>query len=372
MKLKNLRSIICLLLVVCAILPIAACFVPSDSSSYESSPSCDHEFNYSIRTKPTFTDKGLLVGECIKGGCDRTTEVELPALNYTDYTFESKRESCEVEGEVEFKITIGGQYFIFNAIAPAGHYFNNKPVDKNKVYDLDSPDVAGVTIIGKGPSCEDEKPSQQVFECEICGDYYYITVKKNHKKVEGDNGRVIKEPTCKNEGIIIFKCKYCNGDITEILPEAHNYDYTLTEENGEYVLLGKCKACGGEIKKPAENVKKQVVPATCENVGSETVTCVVDGKTLEFKKELPVTRHKYLGKEVDLEPLPITIFGKYAECLNGLKPASCKTGDMIKGIFNCSDCGLHFYAMVRLAHTAPEGATGEYECTVCHQLVTGE
>lgn len=367
MKLKNLRPIICILLVVCTMLQVAACFAPSDSSS-----SHKHEFYYSVKTQPTFTDEGLLVGMCAVDGCNQTTEVNLPALNYTDYTFENKRESCEVEGEVEFKFTVGGQYFSFEVIAPAGHYFNRKPVDPDKIYDLDSPDVTGVTIIGKQPSCADENPSKEVFECEICGYNYYIKVKKYHKKIEGDEGSVIVEPTCKNEGVKVYKCEYCNGNITETLPKAHNYGYTLAEENGEYVLHGKCKSCGEEIQKPAEDVKKQVVPATCEKTGSETITCTADGKTLEFKKELPVTRHKYQGEEVDLEPLPTVIFGKDAECLNGVKPSSCKTEDMIKGIFKCSDCGLHFYAMVRLAHTPPAGATGEYECSVCHRTVTGE
>ena len=367
MKLKNLRSVICLLLVVCVILPVAACFVPTDSSS-----SHKHEFDYSVKTQPTFTNKGLLVGICTENDCNQTNEVELPVLNYTDYIFETKRESCDEEGEVEFKITVGGQYFSFKVIAPVGHYFNRKPVDTNKIYDLDSPDVKGIIILGKAPSCADEEPSKEVFQCEACGYNYYIMVKKYHKKAEGDEGKVIVEPTCKNEGVIVYKCEYCNGDITETLPKAHNYDYTIAEEDGEYILHGKCKGCGEEIQKTAENVNKQVVPATCEKTGTETITCTVDGKTLEFKKELPLTRHKYLGKEVDLDPLPIVIWGKDAECLNGVKPKSCKTEDMIKGIFDCSECGSHFYAMVRLAHTPPTGAKGEYECTVCHQTVTGE
>lgn len=388
MKLKNLRSVICLLLVVCVFTSLCACVfdntddsdsIGNNSSSTAESPDSSsqggghtHEYNYVVQTQPTFTDKGLLVGTCTENDCKQTIEVELPVLNYTDYTFETKRESCDEEGEVKFKITVGGQYFSFKVIAPVGHYFNRKPVDLNKVYDLDSPDVKGITILGKEPSCAEEEPSKEVFQCEACGNNYYIMVKKYHKKAEGDEGNVIVEPTCKNEGVKVYKCEYCNGYITETLPKAHNYDYTIAEENEEYILHGKCKGCGEEIQKPAENVNKQVVPATCEKKGTETITCTVDGKTLEFKKELPLTRHKYLGKEVDLDPLPVVILGKDAFCLSGVTPTSCKAEDMVKGIFDCSECGSHFYAMVRLMHTPPAGATGEYECTVCHQTVTGE
>lgn len=376
MKKRIIRTLISVISALSVFTSFTACIgtTPNHSGSWSGGASHEHEFEYKVSVDPTFARGGKLTGKCTVEGCGVTHDIDLPELNYNDYSTESIRDNCEEAGIVSFRYTVAGQYFVFKVLAPAGHSFNGNIIDPERVYDFDSPVCKDVILLhGVKVECNAD-PVKVIYECEVCHDYMEILVQRKHARADGDAGRLITEPTCENEGLLGYKCKYCNRDVAETLPKAHNFGYTLSEpSSGVYNLHCKCKTCGEEEDKKPNNVDKTVVPSTCTEAGSQTLSCVLsDGETIELTTVLPLARHRYLGEEVDLDPVPVAIFGEDAFCLGSDKPLSCKAEDMIRGIFTCTVCGGSFYADVRLAHTPPAGVSGTYECTVCHKVVTGK
>lgn len=154
----------------------------------------------------------------------------------------------------------------------------------------------------KKPTCQEEGYTGDIY-CKDCGILLSsgkVTKKYDH---DWDGGKVTKEATCKEEGIMTYTCENCDKTETvSIKKTAHNYkimeqkDATCTE-NG--YSISACQTCNDK--------KKEEIVAKGHSKGirnKKTATCKAEGYTgdtycrtcnilLEEGKILPKLEHQW-------------------------------------------------------------------------------
>ena len=154
----------------------------------------------------------------------------------------------------------------------------------------------------KKPTCQEEGYTGDIY-CKDCGILLSsgkVTKKYDH---DWDGGKVTKEATCKEEGIMTYTCENCDETETvSIKKTAHNYkimeqkDATCTE-NG--YSISACQTCNDK--------KKEEIVAKGHSKGirnKKTATCKAEGYTgdtycrtcntlLEEGKVLPKLEHQW-------------------------------------------------------------------------------
>ena len=129
-------------------------------------------------------------------------------------------------------------------------------------------------------------------------------VDPNHSH-KWDKGRVIKEPSCKEEGEILYTCSVCKGTKVEALAKTDNHQW------GEWTTTTKptCSAKGKEIRtcKVCSKTEERAIPtiphtivkeadkaATCTENGYEgREYCSVCNTTIKERTIIPATGHQW-------------------------------------------------------------------------------
>ena len=127
-------------------------------------------------------------------------------------------------------------------------------------------------------------------------------VDSNHSH-KWDKGRVIKEPSCKEEGEILYTCSVCKGTKVEALAKTDNHQW------GEWTTITKptCSTKGKEIRtcKVCSKTEERAIPtiphtivkeadkaATCTENGYEGKEyCSVCNTTIKERTIIPATGH---------------------------------------------------------------------------------
>ena len=127
-------------------------------------------------------------------------------------------------------------------------------------------------------------------------------VDPNHSH-KWDKGRVIKEPSCKEEGEILYTCSVCKGTKVEALAKTDNHQW------GEWTTITKptCSTKGKEIRtcKVCSKTEERAIPtiphtivkeadkaATCTENGYEgREYCSVCNTTIKERTIIPATGH---------------------------------------------------------------------------------
>ena len=129
-------------------------------------------------------------------------------------------------------------------------------------------------------------------------------VDPNHSH-KWDKGRVIKEPSCKEEGEILYTCSVCKGTKVEALAKTDNHQW------GEWTTITKptCSTKGKEVREcskcskteeraiptiPHTIVKEADKAATCTENGYEgREYCSVCNTTIKERTIIPATGHQW-------------------------------------------------------------------------------
>ena len=268
-----------------------------------------HRYILIKKEAPTCESDGILYGKCSR--CSKTItkqDAKNPALGHDwkdngDGTATCSREgcgkkhthdldsgtttvapTCTATGEKEYCcIYANCPYKKTESLKATGH--------KNKE-----------TRNYKKPTCQEEGYTGDIY-CKDCGILLSsgkVTKKYDH---DWDGGKVTKEATCKEEGIMTYTCENCDKTETvSIKKTAHNYkimeqkDATCTE-NG--YSISACQTCNDK--------KKEEIVAKGHSKGirnKKTATCKAEGYTgdtycrtcnilLEEGKILPKLEHQW-------------------------------------------------------------------------------
>ena len=226
----------------------------------------------------SWTDNGDGTATCSREGCGKKHTHDL------DSGTTILKPTCTATGEKEYCcIYANCPYKKTESLKATGH--------KNKE-----------TRNYKKPTCQEEGYTGDIY-CKDCGILLSsgkVTKKYDH---DWDDGKVTKEATCKEEGIVTYTCENCRETETvSIKKTAHNYkimeqkDATCTE-NGYSISV--CKTCNDE--------KKEEIVAKGHSKGirnKKTATCKAEGYTgdtycricktlLEEGKILPKLEHQW-------------------------------------------------------------------------------
>ena len=266
----------------------------------------------------------------------------------------------------------------------------------------------------KAPTCKEEGFSGDKV-CNDCG----LTFEKGHTLTKTDNhqwdkGKVTKEPSCKEEGEILYTCSVCNETKVETLAKTDNHQW------GEWINTTKpscsaegkesrtCKVCSKTEERaiptiPHTAVKEADKAATCTEAGYKgREYCSVCNTTIKERTIIPATGHEWRewhttlaqtcatdGKEERVcskcsktEERTIPATGHTVE-LVGAKDSTC-TSKGYSGDEVCKTCG----ETIKTGHELPlaqhilkkeedvaatctkDGHEGNTVCEVCKQVIT--
>ena len=155
----------------------------------------------------------------------------------------------------------------------------------------------------KAPTCKEEGFSGDKV-CNDCG----LTFERGHPLAKTDNhqwdkGRVTKEPSCKEEGEILYTCSVCKGTKVEALAKTDNHQWGAWRTT----LAKTCTTDGKEVRECSKcsKTEERTIPATGHDVklvGAKDSTCTSKGysgnevcktcgKTIKTGHELPLAQH---------------------------------------------------------------------------------
>lgn len=127
-------------------------------------------------------------------------------------------------------------------------------------------------------------------------------VDPNHSH-KWDKGRVIKEPSCKEEGEILYTCSVCKGTKVEALAKTNNHQWEEWKTTTEPTCSTKgkeirtCKVCSKTEEKAIPTIPHTVVKeadkaATCTEDGYKgREYCSVCNTTIKERTIIPATGH---------------------------------------------------------------------------------
>ena len=275
---------------------------------------------------PTLTTAGKVSGVCDIDNCGKVVEVEVPALNETDYTKEitQKKEHCSDTGIDEYTHNVTGEKYIVTRPGTT-HGLLNKDgkfvelhsalptLAGSEVYS--TADYAGIKEFIENPitSCNREEAVLAYYICEGVNDYgeqccgvvdIYAISGHNYVAVVDS-----KAATCIADGYVTKKCNSCpETETTPIAAKGHSYTYAYqygtNNANGElvwdaeannYYYLGTCaNECGIADKKYVKNFSDTTVvkAVDCENDGEFEVSYEIHtGDIIKGVKTVDATGH---------------------------------------------------------------------------------
>ena len=268
-----------------------------------------HRYILIKKEAPTCESDGILYGKCSR--CSKTItkqDDKNPALGHDwkdngDGTATCSREGC---GKKHTHDLDSGTTTVAPTCTVTGEKeycctYTNCPYKKTESLKATS-HKNKETRNYKKPTCQAEGYTGDIY-CKDCGILLSsgkVTKKYDH---DWDGGKVTKEATCKEEGIMTYTCENCDETETvSIKKTAHNYkimeqkDATCTE-NG--YSISACQTCNDK--------KKEEIVAKGHSKGirnKKTATCKAEGYTgdtycricktlLEEGKILPKLEHQW-------------------------------------------------------------------------------
>ena len=268
-----------------------------------------HRYILIKKEAPTCESDGILYGKCSR--CSKTItkqDAKNPALGHDwkdngDGTATCSREGC---GKKHTHDLDSGTTTVAPTCTVTGEKeycctYTNCPYKKTESLKATS-HKNKETRNYKKPTCQAEGYTGDIY-CKDCG--ILLSSGKVTKKYDHDweGGKVTKEATCKEEGIMTYTCENCDETETvSIKKTAHNYkimeqkDATCTE-NG--YSISACQTCNDK--------KKEEIVAKGHSKGirnKKTATCKAEGYTgdtycricktlLEEGKILPKLEHQW-------------------------------------------------------------------------------
>ena len=196
-------------------------------------------------------------------------------------------------------------------------------------------------------------------------------VDPNHSH-KWDKGRVIKEPSCKEEGEILYTCSVCKGTKVEALAKTDNHQW------GEWTTITKptCSTKGKEIRtcKVCSKTEERAIPtiphtivkeadkaATCTESGYEgREYCSVCNTTIKERTIIPATGHQWgawrttLAKTCTTDGKEVRVCSKCSEKEERTIPATGHTLKKEEGV---------------VATCTKDGHEGNTVCEVCGETL---
>lgn len=197
-------------------------------------------------------------------------------------------------------------------------------------------------------------------------------VDPNHSH-KWDKGRVIKEPSCKEEGEILYTCSVCKGTKVEALAKTDNHQWrewtTITKPtcSTEGKESRTCTICGTTEERAIPTIPHTVVKeadkaATCtENGYKGREYCSVCNTTIKERTIIPATGHQWgewhtaLAKTCTTDGKEERVCSKCSEKEERTIPA---TGHTLKKEEGAA------------ATCTKDGHEGNTVCEVCKQVIT--
>ena len=196
-------------------------------------------------------------------------------------------------------------------------------------------------------------------------------VDPNHSH-KWDKGRVTKEPSCKEEGEILYTCSVCKGTKIEALAKTDNHQW------GEWTTITKptCSTKGKEIRtcKVCSKTEERAIPtiphtivkeadkaATCTENGYEgREYCSVCNTTIKERTIIPATGHQWgawrttLAKTCTTDGKEVRVCSKCSEKEERTIPATGHTLKKEEGV---------------VATCTKDGHEGNTVCEVCGETL---
>lgn len=218
--------------------------------------------NGKVMKEPTCKDTGVKTYTCTECGETKTEVIPVTKTHtwgeWQKDTAESHKHTCTVCGKTE---TASHTWDDGKITTPATHVKEGVKTYTCTVCNETKTETVPKTSEHSYGSWEKYNETQHKRSC-ACGDVKY----ENHT---WDNGKVTKEPTCKDTGVKTYTCTVCGETKTEVIPIAGNHTWD-----------------GGKITKEP----------TCKDTGVKTYTCTVCGGTKTAV--IPVTETHTWGNAV--------------------------------------------------------------------------
>lgn len=341
----------------------------------------EHTWDEGTITKPaTCSHEGIITYTCTV--CSEKTEKSIPIdkNNHENLITDSKAATCTEEGYEISKCKACGVTISEITINATGHAWDDGHVTEEatcvsegkvtfscrncgekdvKILPLDKSNHTNTTTTVINPTCTTGGKETEI--CTTCGTVVNETIlpATGHKEItehkdptetedgydrvvcsicheilseqiisatghDWDDGKITKEATCVEEGVITYSCKKCNATYTkplEINSDNHVHITNKTIEpscTSEGTIVTYCTDCGKEID-------KLIIPAighSWEELSHEEATCIKAGRIIyickncqsKYQKELPIDseNHTSIGtKTLDAtctEPGKITTY----------------------------------------------------------------
>ena len=196
-------------------------------------------------------------------------------------------------------------------------------------------------------------------------------VDPNHRH-KWDKGRVIKEPSCKEEGEILYTCSVCKGTKVEALAKTDNHQWrewtTITKPtcSTEGKESRTCTICGTTEERAIPTIPHTVVKeadkaATCtENGYKGREYCSVCNTTIKERTIIPATGHQWgewhtaLAKTCTTDGKEVRVCSKCSEKEERTIPATGHTLKKEEGV---------------VATCTKDGHEGNTVCEVCGETL---
>lgn len=279
---------------------------------------------------PTLTKTGKIIGKCET--CNKTIDVEIPAVTEADYTIDGNIKVCNATG-FDVEVTLKAHDYIkFTVSVPAkNHTYKLSDGEKYEV----SSEVVTITEADI-TAAAGEIPAIRLFDnvvktcaasgmsafttCADCGKEVLITVKFQHapKADDKDGLAAVAEKHYTACGVVgqtgEFTCQYCNQKVTLALPAlVHKLGYKV-EANAVVAnakqtfkvteICERNKAAGYDydcnhstlINRAAEGKLVEEKDPTCNAEGYKKYELKIAGETKVITVTLSKTSHYVLDK----------------------------------------------------------------------------
>lgn len=197
-------------------------------------------------------------------------------------------------------------------------------------------------------------------------------VDPNHSH-KWDKGRITKEPSCKEEGEILYTCSVCKGTKVEALAKTDNHQW------GEWTTTTKptCSTKGKEVRECSKCSKTEeraipTIPHTVVKEADKAATCTENGykgreycsvcnTTIKERTIIPATGHQWgewhttLAKTCTTDGKEERVCSKCSEKEERTIPATGHTIKKEEGV---------------AATCTKDGHEGNTVCEVCKQVIT--
>lgn len=158
--------------------------------------------------------------------------------------------------------------------------------------------------------------------------YFFIAhsvFEKHHKHIYRES--ITQEVTCINEGVLTYKCKYCNDSYTEPIPciEHDFVESSRTEPTciATGLIVYNCSMCNEQKNEEIPTIDHNfevtsTVDPTCTNVGATIYNCTMCNE--QKSEEIPLIDHSY-------------------EMVTTVEPTCVGEGT---NVFTCTMCGTSY------------------------------